>query len=330
MNVDQTAQQLHQESIIIDGLNASYFFDPSVLQALKSGGITAVNGTIAAWHTPAETLTMFGNVYAIYNHFASSITPVRTVADIYAAKLNNTVGLILGFQDTSPIADDIHMLEVYHRLGVRSIQLTYNTPNLVGTGCMAADTGLTAFGRNVVAEMNRLGILVDISHCGPQTSLDAIEHSTAPVAITHANPSALCDVPRNKRDDIIKATAAKGGMIGAVAFPLMLTGRFDATIDDYIATIDYLVNLVGVDHVGLGPDFMEAMPREIAEQVLKDTPPEVREQFLHAPATRGFESIALCVNVTQGLLARGYGTPAVKQIMGENWLHLYQHVWQNA
>ena len=322
------SQQIHHESIIIDGLNASWFLEPQVLHNLHRGGITAVNATIAAWHNPTETLAMLGDVYALFAQHTDLIIPVHTTADIATAHRTQRTGMILGFQDTSPIGDNARLLAVYHQLGVRIIQLTYNHPNLVGTGCMAPeDTGLTAFGQTVVAEMNRLGILVDLSHCGQRTTLDAVAASAQPVAITHANPKALCDVPRNKTDEAFKAVAARGGVVGAVVFPLMLTGRFDATLDDYIRTIDYLVNLVGIDHVGLGPDFMEHMPREVAMQVLKGLPPEMMEAFLNAPPTVGFASIAECAQVTQALVVRGYTRAQVQQILGGNWLRLYQTVW---
>ena len=159
--------RLHAESIIIDGLNASYFFDPRVLERLHRGGVTAVNATIAAWHTPAETLEQIAALAAVTAAHADIVMPVRTVDDIAAAKANGRVGLIASFQDTAPLGDDLGLLETYHELGVRVIQLTYNHPNRVGAGCMAPeDGGLTAFGREVVREMNRLGILVDVSHCG--------------------------------------------------------------------------------------------------------------------------------------------------------------------
>lgn len=319
---------LHHDSLIIDGLNASWFLDPQVLRNLRQGGVTAVNATIAAWHNPAETFTMLGDIYALFTQHADLIQPVRTLADISAAKASQRVGFILGFQDTAPIADNPRLLAVYHALGVRIIQLTYNFQNLVGSGCQAPDdTGLTAFGREVVAEMNRLGIVVDLSHCGPRTTLEAIDGSAQPVAVTHANPRARCNHPRNKTDDVLKALADRGGVVGMVAFPLMVTGTPEATLDDYIGLIDYTVNLIGIHSVALGPDFMEAMPREVAMRVLSGMPPEIQDQLLRTPPMRGFESIARCANVTAALLARGYRPDDVRLIMGGNWLRLYRQIW---
>lgn len=325
---------LHQESIIIDGLNASYFQDAEVLQRIHRGGVTAVNATIAAWHNMPETIRLIADLIPHFGQHCDLVMRVNTVADIAKAKAAGKVGIILGFQDSRPLEDNLNLLAVYHALGVRIIQLTYNECNLVGCGCLAPeDQGLTEFGRAVIAEMNRLGMLVDLSHCGPRTTLEAIEVSTQPVAITHSNPRARCDHPRNKTDDVIRALGARGGVIGAVSFPAMVTGKLEATLDDLIAMIDYLVELVGVDHVGVGADFMEKMPQEILMKVLAagregPPPPEVLKLF-QGVAMTGLESASAFANITSALLARGYSESDTKKIMGENWLRLYEQVWND-
>ncbi|NKQ34877.1 MAG: membrane dipeptidase [Chloroflexi bacterium] len=322
------AAQFHRENIVIDGLNASHFPNPVVLQRLAKGGVTAVNATIAAWHNPADTINQIAEMYRLFREHDDLIMQVTEVADIFTAKKNGRVGLIFGFQDTAPLGDNLDMLAVYRRLGVRIIQLTYNFENLVGFGCQAPeDKGLTDFGREVVAEMNRLGILIDLSHCGPQTTLEAIELSQMPAAITHANAFAQFPHPRNKTDEAIKALAAKGGIIGALSFPAMLTQNLPAALDDYLDAVDYLVNLVGVDHVGLGPDFMEEMTVETMTAVLDGLAPDVVDLLAKMPPVQDFASVADMPNVTRGLLARGYSKSDVRQIIGGNWLRLYEEVW---
>ncbi|NWG18629.1 MAG: membrane dipeptidase [Chloroflexi bacterium] len=324
------AQQLHQDSIIIDGLNASWFLDDGVIERIHRGGTTAVNATIAAWHDPGETLEMIGKMYRQLDRHSRIATQVRSAADIQAAKAAGKTGFILGFQDTNPIADRLYLLRAYYELGVRIIQLTYNFENRVGFGCQAPeDRGLTPFGREALAEMNRLGILVDLSHCGPRTTLEAIERSEAPVAITHANAASQFPHPRNKSDQAIRSCAARGGVIGALAFPAMLTQNLPATLDDYLDTIDYLVGLAGVDHVGIGPDFMEAMPQEAAKTVLAGLPLDVITFMQNIPPAQGFASAADLPNVTAGLLARGYSAADTQKIMGGNWLRLYDQVWKS-
>ena len=320
---------LHVDSIVIDGLNASHFLDERVLERLHRGGVTAVNATVAAWHARDETLEIIAHLARLTTARADIVMPVRTVADIAAAKASGRVGLILGFQDTAPIEDDLGLLATYHALGVRVVQLTYNFANRVGAGCLAPeDHGLTPFGRAVVAEMNRLGMLVDASHCGPATTLDAIAVSEQPIAITHANARRFFDHPRNKSEAAIRALADRGGVIGAVAFSGLLTRRIPATLADYVAAIDDLVALVGVEHVGLGPDFMEEMPAAVAAQVLSGLPSDILAQFMALPPTQDFESATAFPEITSALLAHGYKPADVRKIIGGNWLRLYTQVWE--
>ncbi|MBZ0278176.1 MAG: dipeptidase [Anaerolineae bacterium] len=323
------AHQLHQDSVIIDGLNASWFLSDSVIERIHQGGVTAVNATIAAWHNPGDALDMIGRMYEQMDKHSAIATVIRNVADIHAAKAAGKTGFILGFQDTNPIADKLHLLRSYHELGVRIIQLTYNFENQVGFGCQAPeDKGLTPFGRDVVDEMNRLGILIDLSHCGPRTTMETIERSEKPVAITHANAASQFPHPRNKRDEAIKECAARGGVIGALSFPAMLTAQLPAGLDDYVNTIDYLVEMVGVDHVAIGPDFMEEMPQEVANVVLAGLPRDTITLMQTMPPVQNFTTAADMPNVTAKLLARGYSAADTQKIMGGNWMRLYEETWQ--
>ena len=330
MDTDQ-ALRIHEEAIVIDGLNASYFFSESVLRRIRQGGVTAFNGTVAAWHSLPETMNLIADYYRLFEEQPDGIIQVRSVKDIHKAKVRGCAGMIFGFQDTNAINGNLRMLAVYHDLGVRIIQLTYNDENAVGCGCMAPeDKGLTHFGREVVSEMNRLGILVDLSHCGHKTTMDGIEASKGPVAFTHANPLALARSPRNKPDEAFKALAAKGGVAGVVRLPAWLTSRGRASVEDYLNAIDYLVERIGIDHVALGTDFMEELPAEIMMASLKGISAENLEKYYSSNLVEGFESPADFPRVTEGLLARGYSPQEVKKIIGGNWLHLYEKVWQRA
>jgi membrane dipeptidase len=323
---------LHAQSIIIDGLNASHFQDAEVLQRLRAGGVTAVNATIAAWHTLPETMALIAGLFALIEQKAGQTRLIHTSADIKAAKDAGQTGIIMGFQDTRPIEANLDLLRVYHALGVRVIQLTYSDQNRCGCGCQVAeDGGLTAFGREAIARMNHLGILLDLSHTGIRTTREAIESSTQPVALSHANAFALCGNPRNKSDELIRLVAAGGGVIGAVAMPFLLTGRADATLDDYVAMIDYLVDVAGINHVGLGPDFMELLPDDVVLHALTSnraagSPAELLA-FFRSATTRRFESASAFANLTQALRLRGYSTDDTQKIMGGNWLRLYDEVW---
>src|SRR5262249_11284671 len=164
------AARLHQESIIVDGLNASHFYDPATLERLEAGGVTAVNLTIAAWQSRDETIDLIPDHFAIFEKHSDRVLPVPHAAHTYRAKANGRVGIFMGLQGGEPIENNLRLLSVYRELGVRVIQLTYNETNRIGSGYRAPeDKGLTSFGREVIVEMNRLGVVIDLSHCGDRT-----------------------------------------------------------------------------------------------------------------------------------------------------------------
>jgi membrane dipeptidase len=325
------AARLHASSIIIDGLEISRFGE-EVFGNLVTGGLAAIVATVAVIEGFRDTISKIAAWYRMFDRFSSLIMPVSVADDIPRAKELGKVGIVLGFQNTSPIEDDLHLLSIYKQLGIRVIQLTYMERNFVGDGCLErTDCGLSNFGLEVIEEMNRLGILIDLSHVGTTTALEAIEVSDSPVAYTHANPRTLCDHPRNKTDEEIVALAAKGGVIGANIFPPFLRAGSEATIDDFMEVIDYLVELVGVDHVGIGTDFTEGQPDEIygywarGKSKREDLPMKVDLPIVNP---EGIRSASQFQNLTKALLLRGYGEADVKKIMGENWLQLFKRVWK--
>ena len=188
MTADEAARELYDRSVVIDGLNVSNWSSPAVYQSLHRGGVTAVNATIAVWEGYRETMDNIAAWLRRFREHADILTQVKTVQDIHRAKKEGRAGIILGFQNASPIENDLARLELFHALGVRIIQLTYNERNLLGDGSRErVDGGLSNFGMDAVKEMNRLGILVDLSHVGDRSTLEAAELSTKPVACTHTN-----------------------------------------------------------------------------------------------------------------------------------------------
>lgn len=320
---------LHRDSIVIDGLNASHFLEPRILDHLEAGGVTTVNATVAAWHDLPETMALIAAHIALFETHRDRIMQVRETSDIHRAKATGRVGIVLGFQGADPIQDDLKMIAVYRALGVKIMQLTYNATNRVGSGYrVPEDRGLTSFGRDVIAEMNRLGVLIDLSHCGDRTTREAIEASRRPVAITHANSRRFSNSIRNKAPETIRALAEREGMIGAMAFPLVLTGQASATLEHYLGAIEDLVDLVGVDRVGLGPDFMEEMPKRVAAEALAGFTEDTAARFYSVRKVEGFGSVAETGNVTRGLLARGWKEEDVRKVIGGNWLRFYEEAWK--
>jgi len=323
------ASSLHAESIIIDGLEISSWEEKPFRQ-MREGGVTAICATVAVIEGFRETIGAIGEWYRMFERYEGLIMPARSVEDIRRAKELGKTGIIFGFQNTSPIEDDLYLLSIFKALGVRVIQLTYMERNYVGDGCLErTDAGLSSFGLEVVEEMNRLGILIDLSHVGYTTTMEAIEASAKPVAFTHANPRALCDHPRNKTDEQIRALAEKGGVIGANVYPPFLAAGSKATLADVVEVIDYLVNLAGIDHVGIGTDFTEGQPDEWFDYILTGKSKKGPDMELELPIVNpeGIRSAAEFPNLTAALVDHGYAESDVKKIMGENWLRLYGEVW---
>lgn len=323
------ASELHSKSIIIDGLNISRWSDAEVYRHLQEGGITAINASVAVWEGTKQTLQNIGQFQRDFRAFAKFIRPVRQVSDIHAAKREGKTGIIFGFQNSSPVEDDLNLVEVFYELGVRVIQITYNDLNFVGAGCYERhDVGLSQFGIDLVQEMNRLGMVVDLSHVGYRTTMEAIEASKDPVWFSHANPMALKEHCRNKTDEQVRALAQKGGVVGVNIFPPFLKNGYDSTLDDVIDVFVYWVEIAGIDHVSVGLDFTENQSEEWFRWLMsgkrKDSPVYPLTYPLQLP--RGIERADQMPNLTEGLLRR-FRQDEVQKIMGLNVLKLFEKVW---
>lgn len=330
MKLSPAAVELHRKSIVIDGLNISRWGDAEVYRHLHEGGLTAINASVAVWEGAKQTLQNIGRFYGDFERYAQWIRPVTRIADVHAAKQENRVGVIFGFQNATPIEDDLNLVEVYYRLGVRVIQITYNDLNNVGAGCYEReDVGLSQFGVDLVKEMNRLGMVIDLSHVGYRTTMEAIEVSEQPVWFSHANPMALREHCRNKTDDQVKALVEKGGVVGANIFPPFLKRGYDSTLEDLIDVLDYWVRVAGIDHVSIGLDFTENQSAEWFQWLMagKRRGSTVYPLQLPLKLPEGITRADEMPNVTQGLLSRGYSEKDIQKIMGLNVLRLLQAVW---
>lgn len=330
MAAQDTAQQLYDEAIVIDGLNISNWDSPAVYQSLHSGGVTAINATTAVWENCRETMDNIAAWLRRFREYGDVLTQVATVKDILQAKKDGRVGIILGWQNATPIENDLDRLALFHALGVRIIQITYNERNLLGNGCYErTDEGLSRFGVDAIREMNRLRILIDLSHVGDRTTLEVIELSEKPVACTHANARAFFNHVRNKTDEALKLIAEKGGVIGANAFPLFLRKGFESTLEDYVDAIDDLVERVGIDHVGIGTDFTQDQPKPFFDWIFSQQGTKRQEETIAYPVVhpRKMETPDKLSNVALELYRRGYGQEDVTKILGGNWLRLFQEGW---
>ena len=252
---------------------------------------------------------------------------VGSADDIAAARQAGR--LVVGFdlEDTNPLGGEVSMVQTYYDLGVRSMLLTYNGENLAGFGCHAArDDGLTSFGRDVVDEMNRAGMMVDVSHCGYRTSMEAIERSSAPVIFSHSSMRGIWEHDRNIRDDQALACAATGGVIGINGVGIFL-GDNDASPAAMARHIDYAVQLVGLEHVGIGTDYVfdnDDLSQELARytQVF----PASYQQW----DSYKFVEPEQLPRLEAELRGLGYSAEDIAAIMGGNFLRVAKAVWKPA
>lgn len=314
---------------------------PEMIENARRSGITAVNATCSAGG-PGEMafIETTRNIAYWEREFLAHpdvLMQVRTLADLTEAKRSRRVGVILGFQDTTMFGDDLTRVDLFHDLGVRIVQLTYNVRNRVGDGCLVPENrGLTAFGRDVVRRLNERGMLVDVSHVGRQSTMDAIQHSSRPVAATHSGCAALNDVPRNKPDAILRALARKGGVIGIYLMPF-LRAQGQPTADDFVRHVAHAVNVCGEDHVGVGSDLsitpLDLTPEFRAKHA--DFVKARREAGISAPGedenvfnyVPNFNTPRRMEQIADALARSGHSSGRIEKIIGGNWVRLLREVW---
>ena len=336
-SIDSSSSALHQRSIVIDALDVSKF-DRAHLEKIKAGGITAINATVvmpgANFRQSVDGIRDFD---ALIEQNADIAMQVLTAGDIEKAKAAGKVGIVYGFQNAVGLEGDPRMVKVFHGLGVRIIQLTYMTANVLGDGCLEPrNGGLTLFGKAIVRELNKHKIVIDISHVGERTSLDAIEYSEVPVAISHACAKGLVNNPRNKTDEVIKAVAARGGVMGITSLPNFVC-EFekgdDPTLEDYLRQIDYMVDLVGIDFVGIGMDYVDGQDSNYSRtSTWGGTMAQANRVAVGRtvwPMPYAVPDSAHMGQVTAGLAKRGYRDEDIQKVLGLNWLRYFQKIWGN-
>jgi membrane dipeptidase len=322
------SSQLHEKSIVIDGLIISDF-GREIFEDMRKGGLTAANCTCCVWEGFTETMRNVMRWKQWFREYSHLLKQVYTTQDILAAKREGKTGIILGWQNVTGIEDQVGYLGLFKELGVGIIQMAYNTQNLVGTGCYEThDGGLSDFGRDVVAEMNRLGILCDLSHVGPQTSTDVILFSKQPVAYSHCLPAGLKAHPRNKSDEQLKFIADHGGFVGVTMFPPFLKRGPSANVDDYVEAIEYVINICGTQSVGIGTDFTQGYGKPFFDWITHDKGYGRKlTDFGDVINPEGLRTIGEWPNLTAAMEKRGWSADQIECVIGKNWLALLRNVW---
>ncbi len=332
-----TGTQRAASAPVIDGLGEIRIdYEPALLDAILDSGLRTCVITVGNPALNGSTAfdDMVAEIQAYDRHIAANpdrLSRLESVADIERAVGRRTIALLYYPQNAAVLEDDIARVEKLRGLGVRTVQLTYNTRNLLGDGCLErTNAGLSRFGVDVVARMNELKLLVDVSHSGEATTLDAIRLSKVPVAVTHAGCRAVFDHPRNKSDTALRALADRGGVVGIFQINPYLGPHERNTLDDYLAHIDHAIDVAGIDHVGIGSDREHrSIPDTAGErQKLVDelsrlrpvTAASFRWPFFLSELNhpRRMETIAAA------LRRRGRTTAQVEKIVGGNFYRLFR------
>ncbi len=314
---------------------------PRVLSEAHASGLSAVNATlgyVSGDEDPFEaSVRDIAATDALVREHSRDVRKVLTAADIERSRDDGRIGLIYGFQNGAMLGDDATRVDVFANLGVRVFQLTYNPANPLGDGSMAPlNRGLTPFGREAVARINAARCMVDLSHSGEKTCLDAATASSAPVSINHTGCRALADLPRNKTDAELRLVAERGGFVGIYFMPfLVMSGHAHAA--DVVAHIDHAVDVCGEDHVGIGTDgtvsqiddlqaYQAVLAREIEERRAAgiSAAGESPDAYPFVVDLRGPGQFR---ELERLLAAKGYSEGRIDKILGLNFLHFAKTVW---
>ncbi|MBO21972.1 MAG: dipeptidase [Longimicrobiales bacterium] len=335
----------YDDAIVIDFLASPGYFnyplnpplDAEMIRNAVESGITAVNLTCNGSDFTSSVQRIAGWLDRIEQH-PESFRQVRTVADLHDAKATGRLGIVLGFQDTTPFERSVANVETFLQLGVKVTQLTYNVRNLVGDGCLEpANGGLTRFGHQVVERMNEVGMMVDLSHCGQKTTADGIAASSRPVAITHSGCNAVAQHPRSKDDTELRAMADGGGVVGIYLMPFLTPGRVPMRAD-VLDHIEHAIQVCGEDHVAIGSD-LSTTPIDGSDEYWsrhRDFVAGRIERGVAAPnedpqilfTVQDLNSHRRMELIADGLSQRGHPDDRIEKIIGGNWARLFGELWR--
>ncbi len=314
----------------IDGLQYANWSE-KIFRQMREGGVDAVHVTIAYHEGFRETVLNFEKWNRWFELYPDLIMRGLTAGDIDAARASVRTAIFFGFQNPSPIEDDIGLVEIVHTLGARFMQLTYNNQSLLATGCYEdEDTGLTRMGKQVIREMNRVGLVVDMSHSADRSTIEAAEYSERPIAITHANPHTWHPALRNKKDDVIRAVTERGGMLGFSVYPHHLKDKSACTLESFCEMIARTAEKFGAEHLGIGTDLCQDQPDSVVEWMRMGRWTKAVDYGEGSARDAGFPEMPVWFrdnrdfgNIEDGLRATGLNAEEISGIMGKNWYRFF-------
>ena len=317
--------------MIVDNLQYANWSE-KIFRQMREGDVDAVHVTISYHENFRETVLNFEQWNRWFEQYPDLIMKGLWAEDIDRARETGRTAIFFGFQNPSPIEDDIGLVEIVHSLGARFMQLTYNNQSLLATGCYEKeDTGITRMGRQVIKEMNRVGLVVDMSHSADRSTIEAAEISERPIAITHANPHAWHPALRNKRHEVLKAVTDAGGMLGFSLYPHHLKNKSDCTLQSFCEMIARAADSYGVHSLGIGSDLCQDQPDSVVEWMRVGRWSKEIDYGEGSASAPGFPPMPSWFqdnrdfgNIAEGLAQTGLSQSEVNGIMGENWHRFYK------
>ncbi len=305
-----------------------------IFEINRMAGLDAVHVTLVYHEDYDEFLLETKKWQKLFKENSDLIFLGRDFKDIDKAKSEKKTAIFFGFQNCSPIEDDIRLVEKIHDLGCRFMQLTYNNQSLLATGCYEKnDSGVTNFGREVIKEMNRVGIVVDMSHSAEKSTFDAIDISEKPIAITHANPLFWHPAKRNKSNDLLKALSENDGMLGLSLYPHHLKNNTDCTLESFCEMVAKTAEIMNVKNIGIGSDLCLRQPDSIVEWMRNGTWSKSRNYGEGSKNKPGFpkqpnwfEDARGFSNIENGLKKIGFSEIEIDGILGNNWYNFYKNI----
>ena len=319
------------QSLFIDALQYNNW-NEEVFKQIQEGGLSAIHVTICYHEDFQEMVQNVIDWNRYFENYSNMIFHGRTASDVEKAQKEGRTAIFFGFQNCSPIEDNIGLVEICHQLGVRFMQLTYNNQSLLGTGCYEDnDPGITRMGKQVIKEMNRVGLVVDMSHSAEKSTLEAIEISERPIAITHANPTFWHPALRNKSNKVLEALGESGSMLGFSVYAHHLKGGTNCSLESFCNMVAKTAEIMGVTNIGIGTDLCQNQPDSIVEWMRNGTWTNERDYGEGSASFAGFPDQPEWfrdnrdfINIANGLVSVGFNNSDVDLIMGKNWLNFFE------
>ncbi len=319
-----------EKPIYIDNLQYANW-SPELFKEMEKGELSAIHATICYHENFREAIDNIIKWNRWVEKFPDRLMIGKNAKDILKAHSSGKTAIFFGFQNCLPIEDDLGLIEIFFNLGIRFMQLSYNNQSLLATGCYeSSDSGITRYGKEAIREMNRVGLVIDMSHSAEKSTLQAIDISQRPITITHANPSWWHPALRNKSDNVIKSLVENGGMIGFSIYPHHLKNGSNCTLNSFCKMIADCAEKYGVENLGIGSDICQNQPDRIVEWMRNGRWTKTKDfgegnkhnsGFPLQPAW--FKKISHFPNISKGLKNIGFSVDEVNAIMGLNWLKFY-------